>query len=164
MTGTKKAEKVSKTPGQHKGTYVYYTLCRKCQVVNVPDPPGLCSCCARKTAPHDNYRPQKNADYRTKRDAGKSGALPWVYRTRRDDREMCHLKYGNWEISVQRQENRKFCYIVGCKEFSVFRRNITELVFARTRSVRHLARILNMTFDELYSKIIESTPKSFYKK
>lgn len=164
MISKEKCKNVSVSTVQTERRYVYYTLCRICRAVNVPDPPGICACCARKVTPHDNYHPKPNADYRTKRDAYKSGALPWEYRKRSDDKEMCHLKYGKWEISIQRQVDRKFCYIVGCRDFSVFRKNITELVFARTRAVRHLARILNISFDELYNKIIESTPKSFYKK
>ena len=134
--------------------YTYYILCRICKKVNVPDPPGLCSSCAKKVEHiRDNYRPKQNADIKTKRNANKCGALPWVYRGKRDDHEMCHLTFAGYFISVRRQKDRRFCYIVGNKKETVFRQNITELTFARTRSVRHLAKIMNMTFDELIEKI-----------
>lgn len=158
------SEKERKPPESSLPNYVYYILCKKCHKVNVPHIPGYCSSCLKKEKPRDNYHPKPTADYRTKKYAAKCGSLPWVYRNRQEDKEMCHLRYGNWEISVQRQENRMFCYIVGCKEFSVFRKNITELVFARTRSVRHLAKLLNIPFDELCNKIKETTPKKVCQK
>jgi hypothetical protein len=156
MEKQKKTEKTDPLPPEKK--YVYYVLCRKCHAVNVADPPGVCSKCLRNEPPRDNFRPKKNADYRTKLYANKCGALPWVYRGRREDKELCFLQYGKWEISVQRQPNRLFCYIVKSKDFSVFRKNITELVFARTRSVRHLARILDIPFNELCDRI-KNQPK-----
>lgn len=162
MENSRKERKPPESPSSPK--YVYYILCKKCRKVNVPDDPGYCPSCLQKEKPHDNYHPKPTADYRTKKYAAKCGGLPWIYRGRREDKEMCHLRYENWEISVQRQKNRMFCYIVGNKEFSVFRKNITELVFARTRSVRHLAKLLNMSFDELCEKIKESTPAKVYEK
>jgi hypothetical protein len=133
-------------------------LCRRCHSVNVPDPPGLCSLCLRQTSlnrPRDNYRPKPTADLKTRRNSYKCGALPWRYRGKNEDHEMCYLEYNGYFISVQRQENRKFCYVVGNKKETVTRQNITELTFARTRGVRHLAKILNLTFDELINQIKE---------
>jgi hypothetical protein len=37
------------------------------------------------------------------------------------------------------------------------RSNITELTFARTRSVRHLAKLLNMTFEQFIEKVKNTT-------
>jgi hypothetical protein len=135
--------------------YTYYVLCRRCHSVNVPAEKGLCSSCAKKSdnIPHDNYRPRPDANKQVKRDACKCGALPWRYRGKREDKEMCHLEYSGYFISVQRQPDRRFCYIVGNKKETVFRKNITELVFARNRAVRHLAKILGITFNELCEKI-----------
>lgn len=133
--------------------YVYYTLCRICHLVNVPDPPGICSCCLRKTPPRDDFHAKPESCFRTKRNAAKCGTLPWKYRGKRKDKEMCFLSFRGYYISVQRQSDRRFCYIVGNKKESVFRKNISELTFARTRSVRHLAKILNMDFDELVQTI-----------
>jgi hypothetical protein len=91
----------------------------------------------------------------TKRFAYKCGALPWKHRTDAADKELCRLEYKGYFISIQRQPDRKFCYIVGNRQETVLRQNITELVFARTRGVRHLAKMLNMTFDELVKNIKE---------
>jgi hypothetical protein len=70
---------------------------------------------------------------------------------------MCHLTFRGYCISVRRQEDRRFCYIVGNKEESSFKKNITELTYARTRSVQHLAKIMNMTFEELVETIKNET-------
>jgi hypothetical protein len=156
MSESKKTQKKQYIPPT--SPYTYYILCRKCCKVNVPETPGLCPGCAKNNdRPRDNYRPKATADIKTKRWANKCGALPWVYRSKREDHEMCHLTYGKYFISVRRQEDRKFCYIVGDKEETVMRENITELVFARTRSVRHLAKILNMSFEELCNEIMSSS-------
>ena len=157
---TKTQEKNSpKTQDAHSSPkYTYYILCKMCKKVNVPDPPGLCSSCAKKVEHiRDDYRPKPTAHKRTKRSAYKCGALPWVYRGRREDHEMCHLTFRGYFISVRRQEDRRFCYIVGNKKETVLRKNITELTFARTRGVRHLAKIMNMTFDELVEEIKKGT-------
>lgn len=138
--------------------YTYYILCRMCKKVNAPDPPGLCSSCARKVEHiRDDYRPKPTAHKRTKRNAYKCGALPWVYRGRKEDHEMCHLTFRGYFISVRRQEDRRYCYIVGNKEESSFKKNITELTYARTRSVQHLAKIMGMTFEELVETIKNET-------
>lgn len=140
--------------------YTYYVLCRRCHAINVPADKGLCSSCARKTLeerPHDNYRPPETSDFKVKQKAYKCGALPWIYRGRREDHEMCYLSYNGYFISVQRQPDRRFCYIVGNKKETVLRQNITELTFARTRAVRHLAKMLNTSFDELVDKIKANT-------
>jgi hypothetical protein len=147
------------TAPAQKSPYIYYILCKRCHAVNVPAVPGLCSCCARKEnqRPHDNYRPPETSDFKVKQRAYKCGALPWIYRGRREDNEMCYLSYNGYFISVQRQPDRRFCYIVGNKKESVLRQNITELAFARTRSVRHLAKMMNITFDELIEQIKTKT-------
>ena len=75
----------------HPSPYTYYILCRRCHAVNVPENPGLCSSCARKEniRPHDNYRPPETSDFKVKQKAYKCGALPWVYRGRSEDHEIC---------------------------------------------------------------------------
>jgi hypothetical protein len=140
--------------------YVYYVLCRICRRVNVPDPPGICGCCAKKTATvRDNYRPRPDADRKTKKQANKCGALPWKYRGKSEDHEMCRLEYKGYFVAVYRQEDRKFSYVAGNKKETVLRKNITELTFARTRGVRHLAKILGTTFEELCEKIKQESGK-----
>lgn len=138
-----------------KPRYTYYILCKKCHEVNVPADRGLCPRCIRtvRDLPHDNYFPPPDANKETKRFAYKCNGLPWRYRGSREDKEMCYLEYSGYFISVQRQPDRRFCYIVGNKEETVMRSNITELTFARTRSVRHLAKLLNMTFEQFIEKV-----------
>lgn len=133
--------------------YVVYALCRKCHSVNVPESQMYCSKCQKKSRPVDNYRPAENANYRTKKQAAQCGALPWVYRENISSKELCYLKYLDYEISLWRSADRTFCFYVGNKEKNVIRKNISELVFARTRSVRALAKIMGLTFDELVSQI-----------
>lgn len=159
-------EKTKKnTTFSHPSPYTYYILCKKCHAVNVPADVGFCGSCKRKIAadrPHDNYRPPPTAHIETKRFAYQCGGLPWRYRGKREDKEMCYLEYDGFFISVQRQKNRKFCYFVGRKKSreTVLRENIDELTFARTRAVRHLAKLMNMTFDELVDKIKGNPPKN----
>lgn len=153
MEPSKKNQKNTTSP--HPSPYTYYILCRRCHAVNVPADRGLCSSCARKVRdlPHDNYFPPPDANKETKRFAYKCNGLPWRYRGSREDKEMCYLEYSGYFISVQRQPDRRFCYIVGNKKETVMRSNITELTFARTRSVRHLAKLLNMTFEQFIEKV-----------
>lgn len=157
-------EKTQKnTTFSHPSPYTYYILCKRCHAVNVPANIGYCSGCRQKsTVPHDNYRPPPNVCKDTRRWVYQCGGLPWRYRGKRDDKEMCYLEYNGYFISVQRQINRKFCYFVGkikSKE-TVFRKNIDELTFARTRAVRHLAKLMNMTFNELVDQIKGNPPKT----
>lgn len=133
--------------------YVVYTLCRKCHSVNVPETQIYCSKCQNGAKPTDNYHPAKNANYRTKKQAAQCGGLPWVYRDNRSDRELCHLKYLDYEISIRKDVDRTFYFYAGNKEKNVIRKHISELVFARTRSVRALAKIMGLTFDELINQI-----------
>lgn len=157
MEPSKKNQKNTTSP--HPSPYTYYILCRRCHAVNVPADRGLCSSCARKVRdlPHDNYFPPPDANKETKRFAYKCNGLPWRYRGSREDKEMCYLEYSGYFISVQRQPDRRFCYIVGNKKETVMRSNITELTFARTRSVRHLAKLLNMTFEQFIEKVKNTT-------
>ncbi len=133
--------------------YVVYTLCRKCHSVNVPENQNYCSKCQKDIKPVDNYHPAKNANYRTKKQAAQCGALPWVYRERSSSKILCSLKYRDYEISIWKDINRTFCFYAGNKEKNVIRKHISELVFARTRSVRALAKIMGLTFDELVNQI-----------
>lgn len=130
MEPSKKNQKNTTSP--HPSPYTYYILCRRCHAVNVPADRGLCSSCARKVRdlPHDNYFPPPDANKETKRFAYKCNGLPWRYRGSREDKEMCYLEYSGYFISVQRQPDRRFCYIVGNKKETVMRSNITELTFA----------------------------------
>lgn len=157
-------EKTQKnTTFSHPSPYTYYILCKKCHAVNVPADVGFCGSCKRKVAnirPHDNYRPPPNSCKDTRRRVYKTGYLPWRYRGKREDKEMCYLEYAGFFASIQRQPDRKFCYIVGNKKETVFRKNITELTFARTRAVRHMAKLMNMTFDELVDQITGKPPKN----
>lgn len=137
--------------------YVVYTLCRKCHSVNVPENQGYCSKCQKDIKPADNYHPAKNANYRTKKQAAQCGALPWVYRDNRSDRELCHLQYLSYEISIRKDIDRTFYFYAGNKEKNVIRKHIPELAFARTRSIRALAKIMGLTFDELVNQIKSST-------
>ena len=133
--------------------YVVYTLCRKCHSVNVPETQMYCSKCRKDVKPADNYRPADNANYRTKKQAAQCGALPWVYRDNISRKELCYLKYLDYEVSIWRSPDRTFCFYAGNKEKNIIRKHITELVFARTRSIRALAKIMGLTFDELVSQI-----------
>lgn len=139
--------------------YVVYALCRKCKAVNVPENEIFCASCKRKALPIDNYHTSPKANYRTKKCAAQCGALPWIYRRKQNDNEMCYLKYLNYEISVFRSQDRTFSFYAGNTEKNVVRKHIPELVFARTRSVRALAKIIGITFDELVAKIKESSNK-----
>lgn len=137
--------------------YVVYSLCRKCHSVNVPESQVFCSKCQKDLRPADNYRPDKNANYRTKKYAAQCGSLPWQYRSNVSSREFCYLKYLDYEISIWKSTDRTFCFYAGNKEKNVIRKHISQLVFARTRSIRALARIIGITFDDLISRIKEST-------
>lgn len=159
-------KKTQKNADYHPSPYTYYILCKKCHAVNVPASKGYCDSCSKKMniRPHDNYRPPVTSCLQTKRSAYKCGGLPWIYRGNRDDHEMCFLSYNGYFISVQRQIDRKFCYIVGTKKETVLRQNITELTFARTRAVRHLAKLMNTTFDDLCDQICNKGAKNNQKR
>jgi hypothetical protein len=71
---------------------------------------------------------------------------------------MCHLSYSGYQISIWRDpQTRQFCFQAGNKEKNVIRKNIPELVFARTRSVRALAKIMGISFNDLIARIKESS-------
>ena len=136
--------------------YVVYALCRKCHSVNVPETQVYCSKCQKNAKPADNYRTSDKANYRTKKQAAQCGALPWVYRERSSSKILCSLKYRDYEIFIWKDIDRTFCFYAGNKKKNVIRKHISQLVFARTRSVRALAKIMGLTFDELVNQIKSS--------
>ena len=146
---------------ERKMNYVYYSLCRKCGAVNTPDPPGICASWSRKEPKRPVFFVRPNSNYRTKRNSAKCGALPWVYDHRLlSGREICFLRYKNYYISIQKMSGEKFCYFIGDGENMYLRRKIPELVSARTRSIKHLARLTGNTFDELIRKIKDEEEKN----
>lgn len=143
--------------------YVYYTLCRICHEVNAPDPPGICTRCQQKreistTVPPLIRRPHPQACRKTKRLATRSGALPWQYAP--EPGVLCRLSFKAWHITIRRdKETRKFWYEISDGKESEYRRGIDELVFARIRSVRHLARMLGVDAAQLMEEMIDGKQK-----
>lgn len=146
--------------------YVYYCLCRICREVNTPDPPGICPKCQAKirrpgsaNVPPMLRRPPAQSHYQTRRRAAKTGALPWQYAP--EPGVFCRLCFGKWRISIRRDRTtRKFWYEITNGKESSYRRGIDELVSARIRSVRHLARMLNEYADELMKEIRENAKEN----